>query len=270
MTANLVFINNDKVVTDSLVIAEVFGKEHRNVVRDIENQIKKLIEAGEAEWGTLNFEQTQYQQPQNKNLYIKYNLTEEAFTIVAMSYVTPSAMKMKVRFIEEFKRMREYISEQQKPKSQLEIMQMQIEQMIKQERELQELKEKTAVLEEKQDSIVSILSLNNDDWRNKVNQIINAIAMKLGGMQYYKDIRKESYQLLEQRAGCLLDRRLENRQSKMALRGQSKTTISKINKLDVIAEDKKLISVYITVIKEMAIKYQLDINKYELENGDTV
>lgn len=153
----------------------------------------------------------------------------------------------------------------QKPKSQLEIMQLQIEQMIRQEKEIQALKETTLRLEEEHENIVSILSLSNNDWRNKVNQIINAIAMKLGGMQYYKDIRTESYIMLEERAACSLDRRLNNRKSKMALKGMSNSAISKVNKLDVIAEDKKLVSVYITVIKDLAVKYQLNISKYNLQ-----
>ncbi|MFB0847291.1 Rha family transcriptional regulator [Paenibacillus oleatilyticus] len=106
---NIVFIENNRPVTDSLTVADVFGKEHRNVLADIENQIRKLIEAGEREWGLLNFQQTQYQHPQNKQWYPKYNLTEDAFAIVVMSYITPEAMKMKVRFLEEFKRMREQI-----------------------------------------------------------------------------------------------------------------------------------------------------------------
>lgn len=247
----------------SLEVAEMVGREHKNVLQDIRGVIAHL--------GKLKvqpssyFTESTYINSQNKTMPC-FLLTKQGCELYGNRMTGIEGTAFSVKYIERFNEM----EQQQKPKSQLEIMQMQIEQMIKQERELQELKEKTAVLEEKQDNIFSILSLNNDDWRNKVNQIINAIAMKLGGMQYYKDIRKESYQLLEQRAGCLLDRRLENRQSKMALRGQSKTTISKINKLDVIAEDKKLISVYITVIKEMAVKYQLDINKYELENGDMV
>lgn len=32
----LVFIENGKSVTDSLTVAEVFGKDHKNVIRDIE------------------------------------------------------------------------------------------------------------------------------------------------------------------------------------------------------------------------------------------
>lgn len=110
----LVFVENNEVFTDSLMIAEMFGKDHNKVVRDIENQISKLKEVGEKKWGVANFGATQYQHPQNKQLYPKYNLSEDGFAIVAMSYTTPEAMKMKVKFIEEFKRMKEYIQLQVK------------------------------------------------------------------------------------------------------------------------------------------------------------
>lgn len=111
----LVFINNNKVVTDSLTVADVFGKEHKNVLRDIETQLEKLQEAGEKEWGVLNFGQTRYQHDQNKQWYKKYLLTEEAFTLVAFSYITPEAMKMKVKFIQEFKRMRIELANKNQP-----------------------------------------------------------------------------------------------------------------------------------------------------------
>lgn len=109
----LVFIKDNQVITDSLTIAEMFDKDHNKVVRDIENQISKLKEAGEEKWGVANFGATQYQHPQNKQLYPKFNLTEDGFAIVAMSYTTPEAMKMKVKFIQEFKRMKEYIQKQE-------------------------------------------------------------------------------------------------------------------------------------------------------------
>lgn len=111
--SELVFIENEQVITDSLTIAEVFGKDHDKVVRDVKVQISKLNEAGEAEWGIANFGEAQYQHSQNKQWYTKFNMTEDAFTLVAMSYVTPEAMKMKVKFIQEFKRMREFIQQQQ-------------------------------------------------------------------------------------------------------------------------------------------------------------
>lgn len=109
----LVYIENNRPVTDSLIVAETFGKRHADVMRDIEVQINKLNEAEMSEWGLRNFAHTQYQHHQNKQWYPKYNLTEDAFAIVAMSYVTPEAMKMKVKFLDEFRRMKEHLSKPQ-------------------------------------------------------------------------------------------------------------------------------------------------------------
>lgn len=144
------------------------------------------------------------------------------------------------------------------PKSSAELIAMMAQNNVEQERRL-------SVVEEKQETITGILSLTNNDWRNKVNAILNGIALKLGGGQYYSDIKNESYQLLEDRAGCSISIRLNNRKAKMALRGSSKTAINKTTALDIISEDKKLIAVYITVVKELAVKYQLNITKHHLE-----
>lgn len=144
--SDLVFIENGKVLTDSLTVAECFGKRHADVLRDIEVQIEKINEAGEQEWGLSNFAQTQYRHPQNKQWYKKYLLTEEAFTIVAMSYTTPEAMKMKVRFIEEFKRMKEELQKRQaiQPKTTAEMLLMYAQQMVETERKLKALEEDNA------------------------------------------------------------------------------------------------------------------------------
>lgn len=108
----LVFIQNKQVLTDSLTIADVFEKEHKHVVRDIENQISKLRLANEGEFVKSNFGLETFKASNNKEAK-KFTLTEDAFTLVAMSYTTPEAMKFKVKFIQEFKRMREYIEKQQ-------------------------------------------------------------------------------------------------------------------------------------------------------------
>ncbi|NNV08071.1 hypothetical protein ETC03_17475 [Geobacillus sp. MMMUD3] len=147
MNKQLVFIDNNRVVTDSLTVAECFGKEHKHVLRDIEVQLEKLKEAGEEEWGVTNFGQTQYQHPQNKQWYKKYLLTEEAFTLVAFAYITPEAMKMKVRFIEEFKRMKEELQKRQQPlqpKTQAEMLLLYAQQMVEQERKIKALEEDNA------------------------------------------------------------------------------------------------------------------------------
>lgn len=83
---NLVFLNNNnEVVTDSLMVAEVFGKRHDNVMRDIWNVIGDIKEAGENE-GVLNFEVTSFVNEQNKQTYNKFNMTKDGFAMLVMGF----------------------------------------------------------------------------------------------------------------------------------------------------------------------------------------
>ncbi|MEC2659040.1 Rha family transcriptional regulator, partial [Bacillus cereus] len=52
----LVFESNGEVVTDSLTIAEIFGKRHDNVISDIKLQ----MDYAGAEFSLLNFEESTY------------------------------------------------------------------------------------------------------------------------------------------------------------------------------------------------------------------
>jgi anti-repressor protein len=114
MKSELVFVKDEQVLTDSLLIAKVLGKEHKNVLRDIEHQIDVLTSAGEQEFIQLNFELSHYTNVYEVGIaknrkYKKYNMTEDGFGLVIMSYITPATMSMKVAFLTEFKKMKEYI-----------------------------------------------------------------------------------------------------------------------------------------------------------------
>lgn len=102
---NLVIIKDNRAVTDSLTVAEVFGKEHKHVVRDIENQIMKLLEADKGEFVKSNFGPEEFKASNNKTAK-KYLLTEDSFALVAMAYTTVEAMAFKIDFLQEFKRIK--------------------------------------------------------------------------------------------------------------------------------------------------------------------
>ncbi|QNG60364.1 Rha family transcriptional regulator [Bacillus sp. PAMC26568] len=101
----LVFIENGKAVTNSLTVAEVFGKDHNKVMRDIRNQ----MEYAGKEFSLSNFGQGTYLNSRNQEMP-RYEMTEEAFTLVAMSYNSKEAVQMKIKFIQEFKRMKEHLN----------------------------------------------------------------------------------------------------------------------------------------------------------------
>jgi Rha family phage regulatory protein len=145
--AQLVFVVKNQAVTDSLTVATVFGKEHKHVVRDIENQITKLNEAREEEFVKSNFGLEIFKASNNKEAK-KFLLTEEAFTLVAFAYITPEAMKMKVKFIKEFKRMRQELQELLTPSYMIGDPIKRAEKWIEEQKATRALETKTAVLEQ--------------------------------------------------------------------------------------------------------------------------
>ncbi|MGE6619574.1 Rha family transcriptional regulator, partial [Bacillus mycoides] len=132
----LVFEDNGEVVTDSLMVAEMFGKEHDKVLRDIRTQMDY---AGQ-EFSLANFGESTYTNERGRK-YPKYNLTEEAFTLVVFGYNTKEAVQTKIRFIQEFKRMKEYIKKQQQvPTDPMSILKLTFEALEGQKQELQHIK----------------------------------------------------------------------------------------------------------------------------------
>lgn len=123
--------------------------------------------------------------------------------------------------------------------------------------ELEQKKLKAAVEETKEEikGIREAVTLEPNQWRKDTATLINKIANKLGGFEHIKPIRDEAYTLLNNTYGVDINRRLLNKKKNMALEGCSKSKIDKVNYLDVIAEDKKLINGYINIIGRLAVKY---------------
>lgn len=184
----IVYIYQDRVITDSLMVSDVFGKEHKNVIRDINKQIEKLKEAGEEEFSRLNFEQSEYTNERGKT-YIKYLLTEDAFTMITMSYTTVEAMKFKVKYINEFKRMRDLLGNKNSrlPSTFSEALRLAAD--------LQEEKEKL----EKQNKLLKPKADSHDhflDSKNNRNMEATAKALKVGRNNLFKFLREDEIKIM--------------------------------------------------------------------------
>ena len=92
-------INKQEVtVVSSLDVAETFGKEHKNVLKDI-----RELNCSE-EFGRLNFEPTNYIDEHNRKQPMYY-ITRDGFTLLAMGYTGEKAMKFKEAYIKQFNAM---------------------------------------------------------------------------------------------------------------------------------------------------------------------
>ena len=125
--------------------------------------------------------------------------------------------------------------------------------------ELKQQQLETAITENKQEiqDMRDVIQLDTTSWRKDTRTLINKMAQSLGGYEHIKAIREESYKLLNERMGVALGIRLTNKRRRMADEGVCKSKRDKLNYLDIIAEDKKLIEGYVAIIKEMSIKYKV-------------
>lgn len=93
----LVYQNEKGIdITTSLIVAQVFGKEHNKVCRDIEN-----LSCSE-HFRVANFGDTPYVHPQNGQTYKMYTMTKDGFSFLVMGYTGEKAGEFKEKFINEF------------------------------------------------------------------------------------------------------------------------------------------------------------------------
>ncbi len=96
-------------VTTSRKIAKIFGKEHKDVLETIRNTITVLNETDDltANFSAANFKEGFYKSRGKQ--YPEYILNKEGFILVTMGYNGKKAMAFKVRYINQFNQMQEFI-----------------------------------------------------------------------------------------------------------------------------------------------------------------
>lgn len=124
--------------------------------------------------------------------------------------------------------------------------------------EARQVEQATALagLEQKLQNTCEVIALYKTAWRKGSEHLINKIARATG--EGYGGIRllyEEIYRSIESRAGVSLNTRLTNKRNRMAGEGVCKSKRDKLTRIDIIAEDKKLIEIYVAIVKELAVKY---------------
>lgn len=97
--------NNGTLVTTSRNIAAVFGKEHKNVIRDIENIIAQLLKEDGSNLSSGLFISSSYKTEPNGRDYPEYLITKDGLTLLVMGYTGEKAMAFKLAYIKRFNEM---------------------------------------------------------------------------------------------------------------------------------------------------------------------
>ncbi|MDT2600398.1 Rha family transcriptional regulator [Enterococcus hulanensis] len=251
---NLVIMKDRKAVTSSLNVAENFEKEHRVVLKAIDDLKEGLAQ----KYADLFWEDT-YIHPQNKQPYRVVYMNRDGFTLAVLGFNnTKRVLQFKLKYIEAFNQMEQHIKEQLDTSNlspELQFMNSVVQSLAKQEQE-------TKRIENKVDSITEIVALNSTDWRKDSRTLISKMAKAQGGYEAYREVQADIYQELDRRAGSSLKTRVTNKRRRMADEGVSKSKRDKLSKLDVIAEDKRLLEIYLAIVKEFAVKYGVWDNEF--------
>lgn len=238
-----------QVVVSSREVARNFGKRHADVLRDIENLIKNVSTQNCVQY----FIQSEYKDASGKTNK-EYMLTRDGFSLLVMGFTGKEALRWKLKYIDAFNAMEKSLMDMKALSPELQLL-------INLELKQKEQDEKLSLIDDKVESIKGVVALNPNDWRKDTSNIVNKIALSMGGYEHVKAIRSESYKLLDERMGVSLSRRLTYKRQRMADEGVCKSKRDKLNQLDVIADDKKLIEGYLAIIKEMAIKYGVGVSQ---------
>ena len=151
---------------------------------------------------------------------------------------------------------------------QLQLMNMLVENMSRQELEQKRQSEQIKHLEDTQRTLVDTFQTTTDKenfqfWASKcLSRIAESPNFNhgVGRNTRHAYARNESYKRLKEKWNCNLDDRVARAKGRAMERnpGITKTELNAINKLSIISGDKSLRPVYETVIKEMMIAYCVD------------
>lgn len=245
---NLTIKNYNGVnVTDSREVAEMTGKNHQHLMRDIRGYIKVLEDSPKLDSQDF-FIETTYKNSQNKTQPC-YLLTKQGCEMVANKMTGEKGVLFTAEYVQAFNKM----EEQLKPQCIEDVLISSLKEMKAMREEVQAVKEVTAENKNEIKNIRDVVSMNSLDWKADCKSIIVKIAQRQN--INYQDVYKEAYTELERRAGCQLNIRKVNKQKKMALEGVCKSKRNRVTKLEVIADDKRLTECFLAIVKEMAIRY---------------
>lgn len=111
---NVIIVENGEPMTTSLKIAEMFGKRHSDVIRDVREGIHKIEEADpDANLRSAKFEETSYIDSNGQERTM-FKLNKNAMIFVVMGYKTKKATRIKLEYIASFDNMQKQLEQQAK------------------------------------------------------------------------------------------------------------------------------------------------------------
>ena len=184
-------------------------------------------------------------------------ITEQGYLMLVKSFTDDLAWEVQRQLVNSYFKVRNTVNTELSPE--LQMLQGLLGQMVQKELADKERDKQIAIAQETaQKAIETTNSIKEavkpvlDNWRDEINIKFNRIQKSASTP--FNILRTEMYCELERRAGCDLATRLRNRKQRMTDNGCTKTEINKLNRMDVIEEDKKLREIFTKIVSEYEIE----------------
>jgi len=251
---NLTIINQNgkDIQMTSLDLAEITGKEHKHIMRDIRNEIEALGNINEPIFGLVDYTDAKGEKRPC------YTFGRKGAMQLALKYDA----KTRFRVIERI----EELEVKNKPKSSAEMLLIYAQQFYEQEKRLTEIEEKANAVETGMKTLVT--GLTEKPNPSKVTDLVNEYVRwtRLG----YNEVYNKVYSVLKAQYGIDVLQRVENERQRLNEEQFKKTgkyyaaaTLkNKVNGIDVMARMGVLDKFYRILVGMMAeVKSQNLVSK---------
>lgn len=209
----LVVMKNQQAVTTSLVVAEAFKKKHKDVMRAISNKLGSAQNC--AQYKNM-FTPSFYQDASGKQNKMYY-MNRDGFTFIAMGFTGRKADEFKLKYIQAFNKMEEYIKQQnQLPTSPTEMLRLAIESNLETADKVEALNirmdefEQNAPIDpgeynylskrissEVQNYVVSHHMILNQKQRSQLYKDVNRGVKEVTGVKTRSQLRKKDFDVVD-------------------------------------------------------------------------
>ena len=167
-------------VLDSREVAEMVGKRHANLIRDIENYIEVMGKNSKLSSSNFFIERT-YKQAGNGKEVKRYDITKKGCEMVANKLTGEKGILFTAEYVERFNQM----EQEQKPMTELEILQGSINQLVEQNKRLSRVEMKQEEQDRQMSHINTSIEVLNGvctegTKRDRLNAMVRAYANKAG------------------------------------------------------------------------------------------
>ena len=174
-------------------------------------------------------------------------ITESGYLMLVKSLTDDLAWKVQRELVNNY-----FKGEQLTP---MDKLSPQLQAMINLELGQRRLEEEITATKEEVQAIRDAITINpKAQWRKETNRILIAIGRNICD---YESPRAEVYEALKERAKCRPSILVANLQERALKNGMAPSKVNQLNILDVLENEPRLREIYVTIVKEMAVKHKI-------------